>query len=127
MYIPNIQIIDLAAFLEQNPEMAYVKFSFTTSDSKEEKELAACKLILSCGSPVFRTQFFGSIKNQDFINVKDASFDAFKTFLDIFYNTNVIWDELSFDLLGEVFYLAEKYHMDPLKNIKNKTCADKKC
>ena len=69
MNIPNIQNIDLATFLEQNPEMSDVKFIFRTSDSKEEKELAAHKLILSCGSPVFITQFFGSIKDQDFINV----------------------------------------------------------
>ena len=41
--------------------------------------------------------------------------------MDIFYNKKVDMKELSLKLLGELFYLAEKYHVDGLKDaiIKN--------
>ena len=117
MEVPNIQTIDLTDFLKTNSGMADVKFIFSSSVSKEEQELLAHKLILSCGSPVFQTQFYGSIQDQNNIPVEDSSFEAFKIFLDILYNKKIDLKTLTFQLLGEVFYLAEKYHIDALKKV----------
>ena len=118
MEVPNIQTIDLSSFLQANSAMVDVKFIFSSPDSNEVQELPAHKLVLSCASQVFRTQFYGSIPgDQDAIPVTDSSFEAFKIFIDILYNKKVDLKTLTFQLLGEVFYLAEKYHIDTLKKL----------
>ena len=111
MAVSNIQTIDLIEFFNNNPEVSDVKFKFKNHDYNKEEVLVANRVVLSCGSDVFRTQFFGSVQDQDFINITDASFEAFKYFLDILYNKQVIWEDLSFKLLAEMFYLAEKYNL----------------
>ena len=63
-------------------------------------------------------QFFGSIKEErDVIPVQDASFDAFKMFLDILYNKKISIGKTSFKLLAELFYLADKYIMVELQEV----------
>jgi len=126
MVVPNIQTIDLATYLNANSSMADVKFIFRSPVSKEVKEILAHKLVLSCGSEVFQTQFYGSIQDQEEILVEDSSYEAFKLFLDILYNQKVEFKSLTFQLLAEMFYLAEKYRIDTLKKVVTDTVLAKR-
>ena len=104
MAVPNIQTIDIANIRENSSRPTTdVKFIFVDKDSGEKLELNAHKLILAYGSEVFMTQFFGSFKEErDTIPVEDASYNAFKIFLDVLYNKKTPMNQASFKLLGEL-------------------------
>jgi len=115
---PNIQTIDLANVRETCPNPTCdVKFVFVNPNTEEESEVPAHKLILSFGSPVFMRQFYGTMpEEKDSILINDSSIEAFKILLDIVYNKAVSLAEIDFKLLAELFYLAEKYHLDIWKD-----------
>ena len=121
MEVPNIQTIDLASYLRANPIMADVKFLFGLPDSNEVREILAHKLILSCASEVFQTQFYSDLKDEYDVFIEDSSYEAFKIFLEVLYNVKVDLKALSFQLLGEMYYLTEKYRVDVLKKEVNDT------
>eukprot|EP00092_Neocalanus_flemingeri_P036703 GFUD01039958.1.p1 GENE.GFUD01039958.1~~GFUD01039958.1.p1 ORF type:complete len:278 (-),score=48.78 GFUD01039958.1:14-847(-) len=119
MVDPNFQTTGLVASLRDVSPRPTCDISFTFSDKTtgEKSELFAHKLILACGSPVFMAQFYGDIKEEkDSIPVEDSSIEAFKVFLDVLYNKEVPLKDMDFQFLGEFFYLADKYHLDLLKN-----------
>eukprot|EP00092_Neocalanus_flemingeri_P021797 GFUD01023646.1.p1 GENE.GFUD01023646.1~~GFUD01023646.1.p1 ORF type:complete len:271 (-),score=52.01 GFUD01023646.1:56-868(-) len=119
MVDPNFQTTGLVASLRDVSPRPTCDISFTFSDKTtgEKSELFAHKLILACGSPVFMAQFYGDIKEEkDSIPVEDSSIEAFKVFLDVLYNKKVPLKDMDFQFLGEFFYLADKYHLDLLKN-----------
>ena len=73
------------------------------------------------------TQFFGSIKEErDIIPVEDASFDAFKTFLDVIYNRKMSMGQASFKLLAELYSLADKYLMPEMQKFIIQKVASRK-
>jgi len=113
MAVPNFQTIDIAKIRENSPQpTSDVTFIFVDQNSGEKKELHAHKLLLAFGSEVFMTQFFGSLKEErNAIPVEDASFDAFKIFLDVLYNKRISMRQPSYKLLAELFYLGGKYLM----------------
>jgi len=119
MAIPNIQTVNLANTLWNSARPTTdVKFTFVHQVSGERLELDAHKLILACGSEVFMTQFFGLIREEcDVIPVEDASYDAFKVFLDLLYNKSVPVRQASFKILAELYYLADKYLMEEMKEM----------
>jgi len=118
--IPTIQSIDLSS-LRETSDLTDVKFIFSDPGNKGDKVIKANKTILACGSEVFKTQFFGSIPGSDSVPVQDSSIEIFSIFVDVLYNIKVDLKEMSLKLLGKLFYLAEKYHVDGLKDaiIKN--------
>merc|ERR1712142_1462689 len=95
--------------------MEDVTFSFKESGTNNETEVRANKTILSFASEVFKTQFFGSIPAGKVIPVEDSSIDAFKIFIDALYDVKVNYAEINLMLLGEIFFLAEKYQVDAMK------------
>ena len=113
MAIPNIQTIDIANIREHSTRPTTdVRFIFVDRNSGEKLELNAHKLILAYGSEVFMTQFFGPFKEERYtITVEDASFNAFKIFLDVLYNMKTPMSQASYKLLGELYSLADKYLM----------------
>eukprot|EP00092_Neocalanus_flemingeri_P037812 GFUD01041162.1.p1 GENE.GFUD01041162.1~~GFUD01041162.1.p1 ORF type:complete len:281 (-),score=48.41 GFUD01041162.1:53-895(-) len=119
MAVPNIQTVDLVATIRDispNPT-SDVSFTFVDQSTGEKSELLAHKLVLACGSSVFMAQFYGSIKEkEDSIPVEDSSMTTFKVFLDILYNKKVLLKSMDYQLLGELFYLADKHLLDPLKD-----------
>eukprot|EP00092_Neocalanus_flemingeri_P015564 GFUD01016847.1.p1 GENE.GFUD01016847.1~~GFUD01016847.1.p1 ORF type:complete len:299 (-),score=63.36 GFUD01016847.1:101-934(-) len=119
MTVPNIQTIDLVATIRDispNPTCD-VSFTFVDQTTGETSTLSAHKLVLACGSPVFMTQFYGPIREKkDCIPIEDSCFDTFKVFLDILYNKKVLLKDMDFQVLGELFYLANKYFLDMLKD-----------
>eukprot|EP00092_Neocalanus_flemingeri_P087504 GFUD01110441.1.p1 GENE.GFUD01110441.1~~GFUD01110441.1.p1 ORF type:complete len:281 (-),score=64.59 GFUD01110441.1:57-899(-) len=116
---PNIQNIDLmAGICDISPNPTFdISFTFIDQTTGETSELFAHKLVLACGSPVFMKQFYGEIKEQkNPIPVEDSSSDAFKFFLDNLYNKKPPLENMDFQLLGEMYYLADKYQLDLLQN-----------
>eukprot|EP00092_Neocalanus_flemingeri_P040345 GFUD01043940.1.p1 GENE.GFUD01043940.1~~GFUD01043940.1.p1 ORF type:complete len:281 (+),score=83.86 GFUD01043940.1:66-908(+) len=119
MAATNIQTIDLVVTLRDispNPT-SDVTFTFVDQSCGKTSEILAHKLVLACGSTVFMAQFYGPSKEQkDSIPVEDSSSSAFKVFLDVLYNKKVSLKSMKFQLLGELFYLANKYYLDSLKD-----------
>jgi len=98
-------------------EIADVTFSFKEVSSVPESrnEIKANKVILALASEVFKTQFFGSIPAGTVVPVEDSNVEAFGVFIDILYNVKIQLKDLNFILLGDLFYLAEKYQVDSVK------------
>jgi len=98
-------------------ELADVTFSFDTESSitNGKKEIKANKTILALASEVFKTQFFGSIPAEEVVPVKDSNAEAFGIFLDILYNEKIQLKDMNLMLLGDLFYLADKYQVDEIK------------
>ena len=89
-----------------------VKFLF----SSERKEITAHKVVLAIASDVFKTEFFGHVKEpKNEIEIVDVSFEAFKTMLEFIYNIKHNWLTKGLRFLAEMYYLAEKYILDTLK------------
>jgi len=98
-------------------ELADVTFSFdkVSSITDGKKEIKANKVILALASEVFRAQFFGSIPAGPVVPVKDSNAEAFGIFVDILYNVKIQLKDMNPMLLGDLFYLAEKYQVDAIK------------
>ena len=103
--------------LREASDMADVTFCFNDIGQKGTKELKANKTILACASEVFMAQFFRSTHVEKVILVEDSNVDAFDTFLDILYHIGVDLKGKNSKFLGELFYLAEKYHVNELKTL----------
>jgi len=98
-----------------------VTFILTELGSSSCSEVHANKAVLASLSEVFETQFFGSVPSDNTIRVEDTNFDAFKIFIDILYNVKQDVTQFSFQLLGDLFYLAEKYQVKAVKTAIVKT------
>jgi len=92
-----------------------VTFILNQPGSTSSSEVHANKAVLASVSEVFETQFFGSMPSDNIILVEDSNFDAFNMFIDILYNTKQDMKHFSLQLLGDLFYLAEKYQVKTLK------------
>jgi len=80
--------------------------------------LPAHKLILASVSPVFKRQFYGSIPEDEVVDIKDSTGKAFKVMIYYIYQkTGEEGVEEIDDVqdLMDVFYLAEKYEVLGLK------------
>ena len=108
-------VLVLGGMIVCTTDMEDVIFRFKKSDTNDETEVRANKTILSLASEVFKTQFFGSLPAGKVIPIEDSSVDAFKIFIDALYDVKVNYEEINFMLLGEIFFLAEKYQVDAVK------------
>eukprot|EP00092_Neocalanus_flemingeri_P016300 GFUD01017645.1.p1 GENE.GFUD01017645.1~~GFUD01017645.1.p1 ORF type:complete len:280 (-),score=49.15 GFUD01017645.1:127-966(-) len=118
MAYQNIQTIDLAMVRENSPNPTCdIKFTFLDQATGLTSELPAHKLILAFGSEVFMRQFFGTLpEEKDTIPIEDSSVQVFRIFLDIIYNKKISLEAFDFQLLADLYYLAEKYHHELLKD-----------
>lgn len=93
-------------------EDADVHFVFPTSG--EERKLPAHRFILGVGSAVFHTMFYGTLQEAGDVRIVDASFEAFKIFLQFFYLDSVA---ISIEYVDEMMYLANKYDVTECFNV----------
>lgn len=77
-------------------------------DDDDTDEVPAHRVILSMNSPVFKAMFYGGLPEGFSIRISDATVDAFKEFLQYFYQETM---KLSIKYAGEVLYLAQKYEI----------------
>lgn len=87
-------------------EFADVNFVFSNDD--QDVKVPAHKSILAMASPVFAAMFFGPMKENDIVDIVDASSSAFKEFLQFFYRPTVT---LTMENIDAVARLADKYDM----------------
>jgi len=94
-----------------------VKFTF-----KEEvfgfpiiEEIRAHKLILALVSDVFKNGFYGGWADDSIIEVKDVTKDSFGAMIDFIYNKKTDLKTYDFEHLCTLYYLADKYNINVLK------------
>ena len=109
---------NISMCLESNSMITHdVKFVFDNQQTPDEPaSVSAHRVILSIASDVFKTEFYGAIREpDDDIKIVDASYDAFKAMVEFIYDMNHDWKSYSLNFLADMYYLAEKYHLDVLK------------
>lgn len=79
------------------------------ADTEYFESIPAHKIILSISSPVFETMFYGSLREKSTISIVDATAEAFKEFLQLFYLTKV---RLTAENIIEVSNLCKKYELN---------------
>lgn len=97
--------INRKLYLDQNT--ADFHFLFEKDDAFER--VPAHKLILSTGSKVFYTMFYGSIPQDIEVKIVDVTLAAFKEFLQFFY-TDII--PLTSENIAQVMNLVRKYGIE---------------
>lgn len=112
--LKNTSVLKSIAKLYLKEELADVKFAFKQNGTTQT--VSAHKLILASASPVFNTMFFGSLPENDVVDIVDASLGEFEEFLQFFYLSEV---RLTMENTEGVARLADKYDMLDCMN----TCA----
>lgn len=93
-------VVSKTEFLFKNDLMSDVIFDFG------ENKIPAHKLILSMGSSVFFTMFYGSMSGEKIIRINDVSIEAFTELLRYIYAEKVY---LNLNNISEMIYLAKKF------------------
>lgn len=99
-------------------EMANVAFLF---DPPKRTKVFAHKILLALGSDVFKTMFYGQMKEVGDITIVDASVSAFEEFLQFFYLDAV---KLTMENIVSVVNLGKKYNVPVCLSICAKFLAD---
>lgn len=102
--LPSEVFSSIGEKLYLKSKKADVHFIFESNGNSER--VPAHKILLASGSEVFDTMFYGSLKEQGDIKIVDASAEAFKQFLRLFYFNHI---ELTMETVAEVMYLSKKY------------------
>eukprot|EP00092_Neocalanus_flemingeri_P037485 GFUD01040817.1.p1 GENE.GFUD01040817.1~~GFUD01040817.1.p1 ORF type:complete len:280 (-),score=44.44 GFUD01040817.1:15-854(-) len=110
----------IAKCLEPNSDLPTdVRFLFEMEGGQGNivKEVRAHRLILAIASDAFKREFYGSMKEaegEDVI-VKDASQPVFQAMVDFIYNKQTALRVYELDFLASLYYLAEKFDLQDLK------------
>ena len=84
-------------------------------------EVKGHKVVLGLFSPVFKTEFFGTLQEtRSDIPVRETTLEAFQRMFDYIYQKEIDWSQLTVLELYDVVNLAEKYDvvglMELMKN-----------
>ena len=102
-------ISERAKFMLNNDRLSDVKFVATKNDGESESKqvIAAHKLILAIGSPVFEAMFYGELaETKDTIELPDCNYESLLELFRYMYSDEV---NLSGSNVMGVLYLAKKY------------------
>lgn len=79
--------------------------------------IGAHKFILALGSPVFKMQFYGHLREdvRRVIRIVDSSPEVFRVFIKCFYE-DVDLTQLNINFLCDLYYLGDKYCVEELKD-----------
>jgi len=97
-----------------------IRFVFQKVDegnSNNDMEFVkAHRFILAVASDVFEREFFGTLKESgEDIEIKDATYEVFKTMVDFIYMKNLNLDEFDLNFLSSLYNLGEKYNIRKLR------------
>jgi hypothetical protein len=83
-------------------------------------ELKGHKVILGAFSPVFKSMFFGPLKEtKDVIPIEQTTFEAFEKIIDYIYQKDIDWSGMTVLEMYDIVNLAEMYQMpDMMEEIK---------
>ena len=77
--------------------------------------IGAHKLVLALGSPVFKRQFCGPMRDEALVvSIVDSSPEVFRVFIKCFYE-DVDISQKSVQFLCDLYYLGDKYCIEELK------------
>jgi len=112
---------NISKFFDQNCSSnppTDVSFLFKEEGSDATKEVKAHKAILAFASDVFNREFYGSLKSEEMIDIQDASHDVFQALVWYIYNPEeqIIWENVDLEFLAALYYLAEKYNVESLRD-----------
>jgi len=112
---------NISKFFDQNCSSnppTDVIFLFKEECSDATKEVKAHKAILAFASDVFNREFYGSLKSEELIEIQDASHDVFQALIWYIYNPEeqIIWENVDLEFLAALYYLAEKYNVESLRD-----------
>jgi len=91
-----------------------VRFLFK-GESGIVKEVKAHKLILGGASDVFEREFFGPMKKDEDIEIKDVSAEVFRAMIDYIYNKEIKLIDFDLDFLSSLYYIADLYNIEELR------------
>jgi len=80
------------------------------------KEVKAHTNILAAASDVFYREFYGSFRVENDIEVKDASQEVFLAMIEFIYNKKLVFKDVSLSFLASLYYLADKYNLEDLRD-----------
>lgn len=102
---------DRFGYLCNNQQFADIYFIL--KNDEEHQRIPAHKLILSVGSDVFKTMFFGSLPTQsEEIEILDVEPDGFKALLKYLYSQEV---QINPEIVMSTLYAAKKYNVAELE------------
>ena len=109
---------NLMKFLNPNfPASPPTDVKFWFKDEKGGvKEVKAHSQILAAASHVFNREFYGSLKAEDNIEIKDYCQEVFLVMIESIYNKKPDFKALDFSFLISLYYLADKYDIQHLRN-----------
>ena len=83
------------------------------------KKLEAHKYHLSKASPVFRALIYNKWQTEDGENdevvIKNTDYDSFKAIIDYVYTSNMSFENMTIERVGEIEKLADWYHIPAIK------------
>jgi len=94
---------------------ADVRFWFKDADGAV-KEVKAHTQILASASDVFCRQFYGSLKAENDVEIKDARQEVFLAMIEYIYNKKLVFKDASLNFLASLYYLADKYNIKDLRD-----------
>ena len=80
------------------------------------KEVKAHTLILAAASDVFHREFYGSLRAEYDIEIKDACQEVFLKMIEYIYNKKSGFEDASLSFLASLYYLADKYNIKDLRD-----------
>lgn len=94
-----------------------IKFVFKEENdgASSLKEVRAHKVILALVSDVFEKGFYGDIRDDGCVVIKDASHDSFEAMINFIYNVNSDVSIYDLERLCSLYYLGDKYNINALK------------
>jgi len=94
-----------------------IKFLFRkeTNDGTAVQEIRAHKVILALVSDVFEKAFYGGLKDDGSIEIEDATKESFEAMINFIYTKETDVSVYGFEMLCSIYYLAEKYNINALK------------
>ena len=85
------------------------------SDKSDAMMIGAHKHVLALGSPVFKMQFYGPLReDRRVIRIVDSIPEVFRVFIKCFYE-DVDLNQLNIKILCDLYYLGDKYCIEELK------------
>lgn len=94
-----------------------IKFVFKEENdgASSLKEVRAHKVILALVSDVFEKGFYGDIRDDGCVEIKDASHESFEAMINFIYNVNSDLSIYDLERLCSLYYLGDKYNINALK------------
>merc|ERR1719318_13187 len=102
-----------------NPSLVPTDVTFVISQCGSE--VKAHRWVMAMGSPVLQKQFYGGLATgtEERISVQETTKEAFVRMVDFLYGKVINWEVLTVEELFNIANMAEKYHIDALKeNVK---------